>query len=220
MFSPQSPSRINIEEANKHLQMLHNRISEMEQTIQNQTETIISLESKCEELENNNKELVRTSTVLENESVDLKARLEVSEQHFKEEKLQNDQKDVAINNLKGYCKNIAEIVSYQPMLQDLVSAMSKVSFDGTKKKIHTQKSRNTTPQTIDNVNGSTENASGKAAYHSPSGSGSSRSTKFLQRTINHKMRNISVSDDDSDDVKEDGKNKVLQKTKRDKEMYL
>ena len=212
MFSPQSPSRTNIEEANKHLQMLHNRISELEQTIESQADTILALQTKEEEL-------VELSKYKETENLELKKRLEVSNQQLRDLLQQNEQKDMAIRSLKGKCKHVAEIVSYQHMLQNLVSSMSKVNLD--RSEAPSKSHRKTVKMEV--------NGSDKAA--APVGDGSkvpgshpvsSKSAKFLQRTLNHahRLQNLSVSDDEYDADEDVDRRKTVRKMKRDKELYL
>ena len=86
MFSPQSPSRTNIEEANKHLQMLHSRIAELEQATETQAEVILTLQNK-------EAETAQMLNMKDNENAEIRQRLEVSHEKIGELIHQSEQKD-------------------------------------------------------------------------------------------------------------------------------
>lgn len=130
--SDPSPTRTSIVEANKHLELLHERVNDLENDIQVRTEHDQALKSSFEkEKQNllmNLKRLKAESAAKDVELKELRKLLDISNKKVDDYRRQLEQKDAVVDNLKDKCKHMASILSYQPMLQNLITTMSKVNL--------------------------------------------------------------------------------------------
>ena len=122
MFSPSSPARTNIEEANKHLQLLHGRIQELENTVKEQTE---SLMKKDESMQLKLRDLVAQQ---DEEVQFLREKVEAGENQNHKLKAIIKEKDDNIIQLQQKCDILNDILKSTPALQQLVLTMSKAQM--------------------------------------------------------------------------------------------
>lgn len=123
MFSSRanpSPTRSSIKEANDHLQLLHQRVVELETTVQNQAEALMK---KDEIMQAKLRELAEIKDL---EIDELTKRLEYSEEKLKKlEHLLRD-KDQVIEQLSNRCVSAEEVSAYTPAIEKLLAAMRKL----------------------------------------------------------------------------------------------
>lgn len=130
--SDPSPTRTSIQEANKHLELLHARVEDLENDVQMRTEEDrvlkASFDKEKQNLLMNLKKLKAESSIKDKELRETKKLLDNANKKTEEFRRQLEHKDAMIDSLKDKCKHMASILSYQPMLQNLIGAMSKVQL--------------------------------------------------------------------------------------------
>jgi len=120
MYSATSPTRSMIKEANDHLQLLHQRVQQLEQTVKEQAEAMLK---KDEESHARIYEIIQSKDAVINnmtQTVDeLKHRV-----HFLEQ--QCHEKDCRLATFSSQQDVIAELVTYSPVLTGLLSTLQKL----------------------------------------------------------------------------------------------
>ena len=212
MFPSQSPTRTNIEEANKHLQLLHARIMELEQTVKSQADEFQTLcQKKDADMALKVTELKRAK---DGEIKDLRHRLDVSERQVQKLTHRNKDKDAVIASLQEKCKWADELLSYYPILHKLTSTMEMIR--------NTPKSGTPSHETSSRSARSKASLNGGGDHHSPDAVDSSApSIQYMAKTFHNSVRHFSISEDEGmDDDAVLGPEEVMRLMKRDKELYL
>ncbi|KAG8183048.1 hypothetical protein JTE90_018094 [Oedothorax gibbosus] len=130
-----SPNRTSIKEANDHLQLLHERVMELESTTQQQS---LALKDKDELLtttvrgitELKDTEIQSLSTVIDQ----LRDRIKKLEHLLRE-------KDQQIETLNHRCSLAEDVASYTPTVEKLLIAMKKLPYKSIKHNSAKSKSR-------------------------------------------------------------------------------
>lgn len=125
MYSNQSPTKVNIEEANKHLQMLHGRVEELEKSLQAQS---VEFQKRTEGVEAHFHMLL---TQKDADIFNLRRALEASENHRKDMEIQLQHKDRLLFVLQQKCRKLDEMTKYTPTLEKLVSLLKHVQSGQT-----------------------------------------------------------------------------------------
>lgn len=119
MFNAASPSptRTMIKEANDHLQLLHQKVTELEKTVREQAEALIK---KDELMQTRLKELadMKDARIME-----LSRGLEIYEQRIQKLEQSCKEKESVIEMMNHRCGFVEELVSYTPLLEGLVSSL-------------------------------------------------------------------------------------------------
>ncbi|XP_023221808.1 uncharacterized protein LOC111623456 [Centruroides sculpturatus] len=123
MFSSRanpSPTRSSIKEANDHLQLLHQRVVELETTVQDQAEALIK---KDEMMQSKLRELAEIKDL---EIDELTKRIEYSDEKLKKLEHLLREKDQLIEQLSNRCVLAEEVSAYTPAIEKLLAAMRKL----------------------------------------------------------------------------------------------
>lgn len=115
-----SPNRTSIKEANDHLQLLHQRVVELEKTTQEQAEALVKkdelMQATLKEItEVKDAEIHNLAVIVEQ----LKERVRKLEQAVRD-------KDQQIEHLNHRCTVAEDVASYTPAVEKLLSAMKKI----------------------------------------------------------------------------------------------
>ena len=121
MFAGQSPARVNIEEANKHLQMLYSRVSELEQTL---AERNSAFEKRELELRDEYESII---VLKDTEFQKVSVQLGESQKKTSELADQIKLKDSVISDLQDKKRVLDEILQHRPMVENLLTSMSSVT---------------------------------------------------------------------------------------------
>lgn len=119
-----SYSRVNIEEANKHLQQLHQRVVEMENQVQMQS-------IQTDELRKTNLELQTRLKDIESEKsaqiADLQEKLRRSESHVQQLLEAAEERDSAVLKLEKKARLFYEVVEHKSSLARILQVMEELS---------------------------------------------------------------------------------------------
>ncbi|GFT13400.1 uncharacterized protein NPIL_256951 [Nephila pilipes] len=130
-----SPNRTSIKEANDHLQLLHERVMELEATTQEQSE---ALKKKDELLQTT----IRDITDLKDSEIhDLATVIDQLRDRIKKLEHLIREKDQQIELLNHRCSIAEDVASYTPTVEKLLSAMKKLPYKGSKHNSSKPKSR-------------------------------------------------------------------------------
>ncbi|GFQ84204.1 uncharacterized protein TNCV_3408321 [Trichonephila clavipes] len=130
-----SPNRTSIKEANDHLQLLHERVMELEATTQEQSE---ALKKKDELLQTT----IRDITDLKDAEIhDLATIIDQLRDRIKKLEHLIREKDQQIELLNHRCSIAEDVASYTPSVEKLLSAMKKLPYKGSKHNSSKPKSR-------------------------------------------------------------------------------
>lgn len=123
MFSAATPSptRSMIKEANDHLQLLHQKVMELEKTVQEQAEALIK---KDEYMQTKLRELMemKDAHILEH-----KRTLESYEQRMQKLEQQCRDKDAQLEAMTQKCISVDELDTFVPALEKLLASLKKLS---------------------------------------------------------------------------------------------
>lgn len=130
-----SPNRTSIKEANDHLQLLHERVMELENTTKEQTE---ALKKKDEILQST----IRDITDLKDAEIHDLANI-IDQLRDRVKKLEHllREKDQQIELLNHRCSIAEDVASYTPAVEKLLSAMKKLPNKTLKHGTYRPKSR-------------------------------------------------------------------------------
>lgn len=119
-----SYSRVNIEEANKHLKQLHHRVIELENQVQMQTIHADELRRANLELQQRLKESdsEKNSRILE-----LTERLRQSERHVQQLLEAAEERDAAVSKLEKKARLFYEVVEHKSSLERILQVMEELS---------------------------------------------------------------------------------------------
>lgn len=122
MFSPTSPSptRTMIKEANDHLQLLHQRVAELEGTVQEQAEALIK---KDEQLQ---MRLREQADIKDAHIRDLSRSVEAYEQRVRRLEQQCREKESQLESMAHKFTVMEELAAYTPLLERLVTSLKKL----------------------------------------------------------------------------------------------
>lgn len=121
-----SPNRTSIKEANDHLQLLHQRVMDLETTTREQTE---ALKKKDELLQTT----IRDITDLKDSEIhDLTAIIDQLRDRVKKLEHLLREKDQQIELLNHRCSIAEDVASYTPAVEKLLSAMKKLPYKAIK----------------------------------------------------------------------------------------
>lgn len=160
MFSATSPSptRSMIKEANDHLQLLHQRVGELEKTVQEQAEALIKkdelMQTKLRDLSDMKEAKIR----------ELTRTVENYEQRIKKLEQQCREKDAHLELLTQKCGFAEELSAYTPILDRLVTTLKKL------------------PRCPNNTHNSTTKMASNSGGKPRSGRGSSRNSGKLEKS--------------------------------------
>lgn len=130
-----SPNRTSIKEANDHLQLLHERVMELEATTQEQSE---ALKKKDELLQTT----IRDITDLKDSEIhDLASVIDQLRDRIKKLEHLIREKDQQIELLNHRCSIAEDVASYTPSVEKLLSAMKKLPYKSSKHNSSKPKSR-------------------------------------------------------------------------------
>ncbi|XP_070564478.1 vimentin-type intermediate filament-associated coiled-coil protein-like [Ptychodera flava] len=118
-FKNFSPSRSSIREANDHLQALYKRVSDLEQTVKDQAESMIKKDEQMQTA------LKQVSLQKDKEITELRRTLESSEAHVQRLLASQREKDAQIANLQHKCQLLEDICQSKPMLENLLATIEK-----------------------------------------------------------------------------------------------
>lgn len=121
-----SPNRTSIKEANDHLQLLHQRVMDLESTTREQSE---ALQKKDELLQTT----IRDITDLKDSEIhDLATIIDQLRDRIKKLEQLLREKDQQIELLNHRCSIAEDVASYTPAVEKLLSAMKKMPYKGVK----------------------------------------------------------------------------------------
>ena len=212
MFSNQSPSKTNIDEANRHLQMLHSYVEELEERIQTQA---VEHQRQIEENESRFRFMV---TQKDAEILKLKDQLESNEEQCKDMEKKLQAKDVLLTGLQMKSKRLDEINSYGPAITELASLLTGSVLRSCHEQKHFQSSERNGPNNL-MVKSAT-----KKAYSVVDEVDEIRRTWQRQNVEQgpaglDRLRHFSISGSDAEDDCMEGNN-VCVPLKPEKELYL
>lgn len=117
-FIAESPSKANIQEANKHLQMLHARVNELERELTRQASDFIS---RDQAKQIHFEELLKLRDA---EITRLSAANEVAEVSIKDLKYKLSEKMHKIDELEDKCRVLDQVLQCKPVLDSMVKLLS------------------------------------------------------------------------------------------------
>lgn len=121
-----SPNRTSIKEANDHLQLLHQRVMDLETTTREQSE---ALKKKDELLQTT----IRDITDLKDSEIhDLTTIIDQLRDRIKKLEHLLREKDQQIELLNHRCSIAEDVASYTPTVEKLLSAMKKIPYKAVK----------------------------------------------------------------------------------------
>ena len=128
-----SHSRVNIEEANKHLKQLHQRVTELENQVHMQSIHIDELQQTNIELQQRLKE---TDSEKNSRISDLTEKLQESESHVQQLLEAAEERDAAVLKLEKKARLFYEVVEHKSSLARILQVMEELSvlqedFDDT-----------------------------------------------------------------------------------------
>ncbi|XP_069126755.1 vimentin-type intermediate filament-associated coiled-coil protein-like [Argopecten irradians] len=175
-------SRTNIQEANKHLHAMHQRIASLENTIQHQNQTLIDRDLMYQQ------QFQQLKAVKEEEIKTIQNRLHEEERDSKEkdkllevQKQLAEEKDLKIKELEEKVNILKQILQFLPNLKSMVSVLDSVNDSPTEVL----------------MNGDVENMHGNLrTNHTPKASSLAR-----HYVTNMRSRNFSISEDSDEDNK-------------------
>lgn len=130
-----SPNRTSIKEANDHLQLLHQRVMDLESTTREQSE---ALKKKDELLQTT----IRDITDLKDAEIhDLATIIDQLRDRIKKLEHLLREKDQQIELLNHRCNIAEDVASYTPAVEKLLSAMKKLPYKAVKHGTSRPKSR-------------------------------------------------------------------------------
>ena len=213
MFTNQSPKRTNIEEANKHLQLLHERITVLEKQLKEKDQEAETNGSRvAEKLQAVTREKDGVIRELTQKIKTLESRVHVSQIVIKE----NEQ---TISALEKKAKKYEELCQFAPVLrnmlsvcegQQLQSSISNGTPVSSSLHIPVVPSDQTPPSSS-----STGSVSSKRAYSRPQLDASPTIQQMVQGYSNNHHFLIS-----EDEMMDDAPPNVLARVKPEKELYL
>lgn len=130
-----SPNRTSIKEANDHLQLLHERVMELESTTQQQSE---SLKEKDELLETTARDITEMK---DTEIHSLASVIDQLRDRIKKLEHLLREKDQQIEILNHRCSLAEDVASCTPAVEKLLSAMKKLPYKSVKHNASKSKSR-------------------------------------------------------------------------------
>ncbi|CAL1293509.1 unnamed protein product [Larinioides sclopetarius] len=190
-----SPNRTSIKEANDHLQLLHERVVELEATTQEQSET---LKKKDELLQTT----IRDITDLKDAEIhDLATVIDQLRDRIKKLEHLLREKDQQIELLNHRCNIAEEVASYTPTVEKLLSAMKKLPYKASKHSSLKPRSRSTRShsQKLDKKPASDNNHPHDGLVNSVDGHASVPNQSFADLRIGRSFNinsNFSLSEDD------------------------
>jgi hypothetical protein len=113
MFATNNPSRVNIDEANKHLQMLMERINELEATVKEQTEALIRKDDQTA------MQLTEMEREKNSQVGRLQRELRESENTVEQIREMCRDRDITIAKLRQKAAILDDILKYKPMFEKL-----------------------------------------------------------------------------------------------------
>ena len=224
MFTNQSPKRTNIEEANKHLQLLHNKVGELENQLKEKQKEAENLDSQVEErLQSITQEKDAHIKELNQRIKTLESRVHVSQIVIKEN-------EHTISALEKKAKKYEEFCHFAPVLKNLLSLLEREGNHGMSNGIaasnvsslhlpviSTPESSSLSSHPPSSSSGSTSTSTAKR-YARPQVDGSPTIEQMTQRFASANNRHFSISEDELDDLPQPSE--ILAKVKQEKELYL
>lgn len=202
MFANQSPKRTNIEEANKHLQLLHQRVVDLEKLV----------EQRQEELDTRNTQIhhqLQRATVEKDAQIEeLNKKVKILESMLHVSQITVRENEQTISVLESKAKKYDEICELSPMLANLLSLCdSKQSPTGSGLTNGTSK----ITQTTDVLVSATKRYARPCVDTSPT-------FKQMARQLSNSSsgQHFSISEDETFELPED----IFSKAKPEKELYL
>ncbi|XP_060073706.1 uncharacterized protein LOC132553474 [Ylistrum balloti] len=175
-------SRTNIQEANKHLHAMHQRIASLENTIQHQNQTLIDRDLMYQQ------QFQQLKAVKEEEIKALQSRIYEGEHDSKEkdkllavQKQLAEEKDFRIKDLEEKVDKLKQILQFLPNLKSMVSVLDSVSH-----------SEFLTNGDLENIHGNLR--TNHVLSHTPKASSLAK-----HYVTNPRSRNFSISEDSDDD---------------------
>ena len=223
MFSGQSPKRTNIEEANKHLQLLYTRVTELEKQLQQQQQHFDSQNQQVQE------RVQQLALSKDAEISDLKLKLDHAESQIMSASAIIKDKECIISSLELKAKRYDEIAGYTPMLTSLLalcsapaphtqtgSGLSNGSISGLIQNQELHVTNSTHPGDRINNTAAADGPLGQAKRYAKPHLDTSPSIQQMARRFSNN-RHFSISEDELDDGLPGD---VFSKIKTDKECYL
>ncbi|XP_013419482.2 uncharacterized protein LOC106180130 [Lingula anatina] len=118
-------SKLNIQEANRHLQALHMRVQELESMVKEQAEALIR---KDEQMQVKIAELVSAK---EAEVTQFQQALYISEQKVQNLMTLSRNKDARIFQLKQRCEHLDELLKTKPVLENILEILKQAEHQHT-----------------------------------------------------------------------------------------
>ncbi|GAB6029729.1 hypothetical protein CHUAL_005448 [Chamberlinius hualienensis] len=176
MFSPTSPSptRTMIKEANDHLQLLHQRVMELEKTVQEQAEALMKKDELMQQ------KLGELSEMKDAVIADLKQTVTTYDQRVKKLEQQCRESNHLLEMLNQKYLNVEELDVYIPTLEKLLLSMRKLT-------VNSKRNSNATSLTNCVQSNSSANlvpARSSGSVHGSGSSGGSRSRKIFKGSPN------------------------------------
>ncbi|OWF48886.1 uncharacterized protein LOC110452487 [Mizuhopecten yessoensis] len=175
-------SRTNIQEANKHLHAMHQRIASLENTIQHQNQTLIDRDLMYQQ------QFQQLKAGKEEEVKELQSRLHEEEHNSKEkdglldvQKQLTEEKDLKIRDLEEKVDILNQVLQFLPNLKSMVGVLDSVNHSETL------------------MNGDVESMHGNlrtnySMSHTP------RASSLAKHYVtNPRSRNFSISEDSDED---------------------
>ena len=214
MFTNQSPKRTNIEEANKHLQLLHTRVQDLEKQLKERHEEAEATGGRvAEKLQAVTREKDGVIKELNQKIKTLESRVHVSQVVIKD----NEQ---TINALEKKAKKFDELCQFAPMLRNMLAMCEGDKHtnnlsNGTAPTPSLHISMVPSDQTPPPSSSSAGSSSSKRMYSRPQ-LDASPTIQQMAQGFGNSNSHFSISEDEMDEPAQS----ILARVKPEKELYL
>jgi hypothetical protein len=206
MFSNPVSKKSNITEANKHLHLLYERVSDLEKTVEEQSTLIAQKDGDHQE------QIATLLAMKESETNELNQRLEASESLVHDLHQQIDEKNSLINRLQRRADVLNDLLAYKPMLEKMLLTMtygrddvdeelpSNTHAGQSREYLNRNSQEHSTPEIGAGANSETKNSGTELSLEWPQPYDNGYSP--IQEMVNHFGRNVrqfSISNEDDED---------------------